>query len=412
MICAECAEEVEDGLRPCPACAGEPLLVGRFRIDAIEQVDALGTTYRATRVGDGDATPVWLRELPFRRGPGDPGSALDVEATRLAKLQHAGLPTWLEHFVRREGRTGALWLVQAHVAGIPLARLVRERSFSESEVLARLEQLAELLAYLHGQSPPVVHGAITPSNVVEQAGSGRLILIGFNAIGTDREINPSTGSGVQTVARALASMAPEQFFGRADPASDVWGLGLIAVVLLTGATPLELRNPDHQLIWRDRVKVDESLADLLDTMLDRDGVGRPSAIGLYKRISAMRLASRSTIRIPRDELIRGRDRPPAVAGTIGERRPGSVDPPDPVRPDPAAGEPVRASRPTRSARRSESGDDVPVMRPADLSRELSLAQQANEQRIGRTRRRLSAARLAIVLAVALATAAVVWLSLL
>src|SRR5690606_34384126 len=129
------------------------LLGGRHRIDAIEQVDALGTTYRATRVAD--AKPVWLRELPFRRGPGDPAAALEHEARRLATLQHPTLPGWIEYFIRRDGRTGALWLVQTAVAGATLARLARERSFDETELLARLEPLAELLRYLHGQTPPI-----------------------------------------------------------------------------------------------------------------------------------------------------------------------------------------------------------------------------------------------------------------
>src|SRR5690606_11994915 len=104
--------------------------------------------------------------------------------------------------VRREGRTGALWIVQAAVAGPPLARLARERSFDASELLARLESLADLLRYLHGQTPPVVHGGITPSSVFEQSEARRespseplrLVLVGFNAIGTDREISPATGS--------------------------------------------------------------------------------------------------------------------------------------------------------------------------------------------------------------------------
>jgi serine/threonine protein kinase len=410
MICAGCAEEVDDSLRQCPACSGDPLLGGRHRIEAIEQIDALGTTYRATRVAD--ATPVWLRELPFRRGPDDPGASLEQVAQQLATLQHPALPTWIEHFVRRDGRTGALWLVQAAVAGAPLARLARERSFDETELLGRLEQLAELLRYLHGQTPPIVHGGITPSSVIERTTGepGQLMLVGFNAIGTDRQISPATGSGVQAVARVMASMAPEQFFGRADPATDVWGLGLIAIVLLTGSTPLELRDADHRLLWRDRVAIDESLAELLDLMLERDPLRRPDADELCKRIAGLRRSKRATVRIPRDEISsRGADRPSAIAGSIGARSPGS----DTANSRPARTHVVRdAPRPIRRTRRSVTSEDAPVMRPADLSRELSQAFHATEQLIGRERRRVTAARVMLVLTVALITALAVWLGLL
>lgn len=412
MICAGCAEEVDDSLRQCPACSGDPLLGARHRIDAIEQIDALGTTYRATRVAD--ATPVWLRELPFRRGPDDPGASLEQVAERLATLQHPALPAWIEHLVRRDGRSGALWLVQDGVAGTPLARLARERSFDEAELLGRLEQLADLLRYLHGQSPPIVHGGITPSSVLERTTgeAGQLVLVGFNAIGTDRQISPATGSGVQAVARVMASMAPEQFFGRADPATDVWGLGLIAIVLLTGSTPLELRDADHRLIWRDRVAIDESLAELLDLMLERDPLRRPDADELCKRIAGLRRSKRATVRIPRDEITsRGADRPPAVAGSIGTRSAASESQPSTSRP--ARTHVARdAPRPVRRTRRAVTNEDAPVMRPADLSRELSQAFHATEQMIGRERRRVTAARLILVLTVALITAVAVWLGLL
>lgn len=414
MICAGCAEEVDDGLRRCPACSGDPLLGARHRIEAIEQVDALGTTYRATRVAD--ATPVWLRELPFRRGPDDPGSSLEHEAERLAKLQHPALPSWIEHFVRREGRTGSLWLVQAAVVGTPLARLARERSFDESELLARLEPLAQLLRYLHGQTPPVVHGGITPSSVFEPTREPadpseplRLLLVGFNAIGTDRQISPATGSGVQAVARVMAGMAPEQFFGRAEPATDIWGLGLIAIVLATGSTPLELRDPEHRLHWRDRVALDESLADLLDAMLDRDPERRPGADELCKRIAGLRRSRRATVRLPRDELVdRDADRPIAMAGSIGACSPEFDS--QPSNSKLARTHVVReTARPIRRTRRSPSSEDVPIMRPADLSRELSQAFHVTEQLIGRKRRRVTAARMLLVLGVAVATALAVWL---
>lgn len=407
MICAECAEEVGEDLPRCPLCGGEPLLAGRLRLDAIEQLDALGTTYRATRIAD--ATTLWLRELPFRRGGGDLGSALDREARRLAGLRHPGLPVWSEHFVRHEGRMGALWLAQVQQPGAVLTRVLQQGPIEEIELYRRLESLAGVLAYLHGQTPPVVHGGVSPSSVIELE-EGRWMLVGFNAIGTEREIGPASGSGVQSVARAMANMAPEQFFGRADPATDVWGLGLIAVVMLTGCQAIELRDAEHRFSWHDRVAIDPSFVRLLDELLQPEPSKRPSAAEVSDRVAALRRAQLSTLRLPREALDLREprdDRPAPVVGSIRAKRGSEPDAPRAARP--ASQSPMQPRRPSRRSRRSDSNDDVPVMRPADLSRELSMAHRATEELLERARRRRVAGRVALMLAVALLSAWIVWM---
>lgn len=406
MICAECAEEVDESLSRCPLCEGEPLLAGRLRLDAIDSIDALGTTYRATRIADG--CPLWLRELPFRRGPGDPSAALEREAERLATLRHPCLPGWSEAFVRREGRMGALWIAQIYDEGLSLARRAQRGGIEESELYQRLEALAGLLAHLHAQKPPIVHGGISPSSVIESSAGGWL-LVGFNAIGTEREISPVSGSGVQSIARAMANMAPEQFYGRAEPASDVWGLGLIAVVLLTGAQAIDLRDAEHRLAWHDQVAIDPSFARLLDELLEREPSKRPSAAELSDRVAALRRSKMSTVRLPLEVLREGDDRPAPVVGSIGRRRAPEADSPtdSPTRTQ-VLHEPRRPAR--RATRRSESSDDVPVARPADLSRDLSMAHRATEQLLGRARRRGIAGRMLLVLFVALVSALIVWMT--
>jgi serine/threonine protein kinase len=421
MICAECAEEVGEDLPRCPLCGGEPLLAGRLRLDAIDQLDALGTTYRATRIAD--ATPLWLRELPFRRGAAGEARAkrdeaaevssgaeaeLDREARRLAILRHPGLPAWAEHLVHHQGRMGALWLAQVQQPGTALAQVLQQGTLDEIELYRRLESLAGVLAYLHGQSPPVVHGGVSPSSVLELE-DGRWLLIGFNAIGSAREIGPTTGSGVQSIARAMAHMAPEQFFGRAEPATDVWGLGLIAIVMLTGCQAIELRDAEHRFVWHERVAIDPTFMRLLDEVLQVDPSKRPSAAEVSDRIAALRRSQLSTLRLPRETLDLGEprdDRPAPVVGSI-RAKPGEADAPRAARPTSQA--PAREPRrPSRRSRRSDSNDDVPVMRPADLSRELSRAHHATEQLLERARRQRIAGRVALMLGVALLSAVLVW----
>lgn len=185
------------------------------------------------------------------------------EATVLAALNHPSLPRYVEHFEEN----GALYLVMEKVEGESLAaRRRRKAPLDYEQVLRFLREAAMSLAYLHGQTPPIVHRDIKPGNVILRP-DGSYCLVDFGSV-RDR-LKPEGGS---TVVGTFGFMAPEQFQGRAAPVSDVYAVGATALSLVTGREPEDL---PHKGLGIDvesalRGQVDKRLIQALRSMLEPD----------------------------------------------------------------------------------------------------------------------------------------------
>lgn len=150
------------------------------------------------------------------------------EARVLASLAHPSLPRYVEHFEE----DGELFLVTEMIEGESLAALRKKgETLSEADVVRLLRDASSALDYLHRRPSPIVHRDLKPSNVLRRP-DGSFAFIDFGAV-RDR-MKPEGGS---TVVGTFGFMAPEQFQGRAMPASDVYGVGATALTLLTGVEP-------------------------------------------------------------------------------------------------------------------------------------------------------------------------------
>ncbi|WP_437277061.1 serine/threonine-protein kinase [Sorangium sp. So ce375] len=153
------------------------------------------------------------------------------EARVLASLSHPSLPAYLDHFEE----DGALFLVMEKIEGESLGAMRRRRAtLGQDDILRFLRDASGVLDYLHGRAPPVIHRDIKPNNVIRRP-DGSFAIVDFGAV-RDR-MRPEGGS---TVVGTFGYMAPEQFQGRALPASDVYAVGATALCLLTGEEPENL----------------------------------------------------------------------------------------------------------------------------------------------------------------------------
>ena len=198
------------------------------------------------QVGEGGMSVVWrARDLKLERDvaikllhsfvakDGDHLRRFQREARTLAGLAH-------EHIVRvydfaTSGEQS--FLVMEYVAGTNLARATRERlPLSPAEAAAYARPVAEALAYAHAQG--VVHRDLTPSNILVELASGRVVTTDFGLARAARSTGSLTATGVLLGTPEFWS--PEQALGReSGTAADMYALGCILYLLLSAHLPFE-----------------------------------------------------------------------------------------------------------------------------------------------------------------------------
>lgn len=283
MHCAHCGTPTDDV--PCSECGEDPRVVGRYRLEALLGQGGHGTTWRALDEQSGQARAV--KELPLRLGTPEKIVALfRREAAVLQQLDHPGVPVCHEALEVGAGRRRTLWIVLDLVDGPSLADELETHRYDEREVLRIVDELLEILEYLHGRSPPVVHRDIKPHNVV-RAADGTLRLVDFGSV---RDALRHSDLGGSTVAGTFGYMAPEQFAGDAEPRTDLYGLGALAVHLLTRQPPHKLQDRRGEMRFKTYLRVSEGTVALLDRLLATDPDDRPKSAAhareLVRRVQA------------------------------------------------------------------------------------------------------------------------------
>ena len=162
---------------------------------------------------------------------------------------------------------GSGWLAMDLAARGSLADQPRP---APARALRWASQLAEALAHAHARG--VVHGDLTPANVMLDAG-GRLLLGDFGAASLSTGAGPEPRAAGPPGGHTPGFAAPERRRGgRATTASDVYGFGATVAHLLGPGLP----------------RVPRRVRRLLRRSLDHRPERRPSAPELAGRLRAVR----------------------------------------------------------------------------------------------------------------------------
>jgi serine/threonine protein kinase len=193
------------------------------------------------------------------------------EAETLQSLSHPAIPRYLDSFKFQTSKTKGFALVQSYIEAKSLAEWVElGRTFNEDDIKHIAKALLEILMYLHAQHPPVIHRDIKPSNILlaNRSGNsvGQVYLVDFGSVQT---LAATEGSTI-TVVGTYGYMPPEQFGGRAVPASDLYSLGATLIYLVTGMHPADLPQEDLQIQFEPKIPLDSAFVDWLQWMTEPD----------------------------------------------------------------------------------------------------------------------------------------------
>ena len=128
-------------------------------------------------------------------------------------------------------------LIEDYVNGRTLQNLLDEKhTLSEEYALTVFHSVADTVRLLHARTPAVIHRDIKPDNIILCA-DGRIFLTDIDAA---KPFEP--GIVRDTVLFGTAGYAaPEQYgFGGSDVRTDVYALGVLLNVMVTGALPTEI----------------------------------------------------------------------------------------------------------------------------------------------------------------------------
>jgi hypothetical protein len=257
----------------------------------------MGTVYRARDLAlDRE---VAIKVLQERFAP-DSGTAARFlhEARVTGQLQHPGIPAVYQVGTLPAGRP---YLAMKLIKGDTLEALLASRK--PIDALAVIEAISQAVGYAHAHG--VIHRDLKPSNIMVGAfGEVQVMDWGLAKVlaASEEPAIPDTPSAGQvtsgdTVVRSVresdgsftqagsvlgtpAYMPPEQAAGelpKIGPRSDVFGLGAILCVLLTGKPPFEGKHMESVRLNAMRGRTEAALARL-------DGCGAdPGVVALCKR---------------------------------------------------------------------------------------------------------------------------------
>ena len=138
-----------------------------------------------------------------------------------------------------------------------LRQLVMERPREEIPLAVKIDvlcQVAQGLAYLHGQRPPVVHRDLTPNNILIKIDSMTAKLSDFGIARVFRQQTSSAGDSTGTAKPGTEHFMPPETFSYTKitypDRIDVFSFGCIIICVVTHQWPTPISQ-----VWQERGKL-------------------------------------------------------------------------------------------------------------------------------------------------------------
>lgn len=304
-----------------------------FEVDRPAGGGGSSTVYRGRNVGSG--RPVAIKVLTDETE--DAAQRFAREAVVLADLSHPGIVGYVAH-----GEAGGTsYLVTEWIDGETLSERLHVDGVTLRESVDLTRQLAVALAAIHERG--LVHRDVKPSNIVfRERGGMAPVLIDFGIARSAMAPRAITGTGIMVGTPGFVS--PEQARGltTVGAPSDVWSLGCVLHLMLTGRAPfsagnsaltfLKILNEEPFPLRRFVPHAPAVLEDLLSDMLHKNPARRPAGgTALLRRLELVvdvPEGARVSVSHPLAPSTRRRNR--STTGETGTARSTDVDQPGAV----------------------------------------------------------------------------------
>jgi serine/threonine protein kinase, bacterial len=196
---------------------------------------------------------------------------------------HSQIPHLYDYFYGQVDQQ--FYLIQEWVDGDTLGTIFQQQGkFSEVEVQRFLVALLPVLDYIHSQG--ALHQDVQPENIILRRSDQQLVLIDFGLINA-WAMNETMAIEKYQVPMVIGTpdyIAIEQLAGKSLCCSDLYGLGLTAIYLLTGKQPHEFaKSPDtNNILWQsDADDVSSEFADILNKAIAFKPIDRYQTAGEF-----------------------------------------------------------------------------------------------------------------------------------
>ncbi len=249
----------------CRSCGLNLLLKDRYRALKLIGQGGFGRTFLAVDEHKPSKPPCVIKQFfPQALGTNKAQKAAKLFAQEAVRLddfgKHPQIPELFAHFEQDDRQ----YLVQEFIDGQNLAQvLASQGTFNEMQIRNLLISLLPALEFIHSHN--VIHRDIKPENII-YCPDGELVLVDFGAA------KYATGTGLLKTGTTIGTpeyVAPEQARGKAVFASDLYGLGVTCIYLLTQVSPFNLFDTGEATwVWRHYL-VNNPVSDELGYILDK-----------------------------------------------------------------------------------------------------------------------------------------------
>ena len=227
----------------CRCLLPEAIVAGRYRVETLIGIGGMGSVYRASDTFEGEQVALKVLNVA--------STAMDLETASERFRREARYAHQLRHpnivSVLNFGQDGPLlYITMPLIAGGTLKMLLKGEHPLPTELAQRyLNELALAIDAIHQHPQQIIHRDIKPSNLLIHQDDQRLVVTDFGIARAMQQEKALTQQGWSLGTEHYT--APEQEHGKAEPASDIYAMGVVCYQMFTGLLPFQAVIKNHAI---------------------------------------------------------------------------------------------------------------------------------------------------------------------